>query len=101
MKYLLTCRPIEEAAPPREAVAKIRASMEWIEARLADGSMESTYLFPERGGIAIMNADSHDDLMKLLLDYPALTLYQWDIRPLADWRTGFETVIKLLERRDE
>jgi hypothetical protein len=97
VKFLVTCRPTPKPPPPERSVALIRAAMDWIEARLADGAMEITYLFPNRGGIAIMHADSHEGLMELLLSYPAYSLYTWEVQVLADWRTGFENVMRFLE----
>ena len=97
VKFLVTCRPSQTPPAPERCVVLIRAAMEWIEARLADGSMETTYLFPNRGGIAIMHAESHEALMELLLDYPAYPLYTWEVQVLADWRPGFENVVRFLE----
>jgi hypothetical protein len=97
VKFLVTCCPSLTPPPPERSVVLLRAAIEWIEARLADGSMETTYLFPNRGGIAIMHADSHEELMELLLSYPAYPLYTWEVQVLADWRTGFENVMRFLE----
>jgi hypothetical protein len=97
VKFLVTCCPSLTPPPPERSVVLLRAAIDWIEARLADGSMETTYLFPNRGGIAIMHADSHEELMELLLSYPAYPLYTWEVQILADWRTGFENVMRFLE----
>jgi hypothetical protein len=97
VKFLVTCRPIPNPLPPERSVILLRAAMEWIEARLADGSMEATYLFPNRGGIAIMEAETRAELMELLLEYPAYPLYTWEVQLLADWRTGLENVMHCFE----
>jgi hypothetical protein len=97
VKFLVTCRPSPTPPSPERCVVLIRAAMDWIEARLADGSMETTYLFPNRGGIAILHAESQEALMELLLDYPAYPLYTWEVQVLADWRPGFENVVRFLE----
>jgi muconolactone delta-isomerase len=96
-KFLVTCRPIPGPVPLKRSVDVLRAAMDWIEARLADGSMESTYLFPDCGGIAIMEADSRGALMRLLSGHPAYPFYTWDIQVLADWRTGLENVMRCFE----
>lgn len=98
MKYLVTCRPCPTEPPPERAIALIKAATEWIEDRLADGSMETTYLFPDRGGIAIMDAESHEELMEMLVGYPAFPLYTWEVQALVDWRWGFTNVLRFLER---
>jgi hypothetical protein len=96
-KFLVTCHPISGPLPLESTVDLLRAAVDWIEARLADGSMESTYLFPDCGGVAIMEADSRGALMKLLAGYPAYPFYAWDVKVLADWRTGLENVLHCFE----
>ncbi|HSF42908.1 MAG TPA: muconolactone Delta-isomerase family protein [Thermoanaerobaculia bacterium] len=98
MKYLVTCHPTQYPMEPARAAGMIQAAVRWIEDRLADGSMETTYLFPNRGGIAIMEAGSHEHLMEMLLGYPAFPLYTWDVQPLCDWRAGFAQVTAMLGR---
>jgi hypothetical protein len=97
VKFLVTCCPVATPPPSGRSVPLLRAAMEWIEARLADGSVETTYLFPNRGGIAIMEAESRAALMELLLEYPAYSLYTWEVQILADWRTGLENVVRCFE----
>jgi hypothetical protein len=97
VKFLVTCRPIPNPLSPERSVVLLRAAMDWIEARLADGSVEATYLFPNRGGVAIMEAESRAALMELLREYPAYPLYTWEVQILADWRTGLENVLRCFE----
>jgi hypothetical protein len=97
VKFLVTCCPVPTPPPPGRSVPLLRAAMEWIEARLADGSVEATYLFPNRGGIAIMEAESRAALMEMLVEYPAYSLYTWEVQILADWRTGLENVVRCFE----
>jgi hypothetical protein len=98
MKYLVTCRPAPTTIPPERVIAMTRVAMDWIEARLADGSMETTYVFPHRGGIAIMEAGSPEELMRMLHGYPLYPVFTWEVQALCDWRQGFENVIELLQR---
>jgi hypothetical protein len=97
VKFLVTCRLTQMPLSRERSVVLIRAAMDWIEARLADGSMETTYLFPNCGGVAIMHAESHDALLEMLLGYPAYPLYTWEVQVLADWRAGLENVVRFLE----
>jgi hypothetical protein len=97
VKFLVTCCPVPAPPSPGRSVPLLRAAMQWIEARLADGSVETTYLFPNRGGIAIMEAESRAALMDLLAEYPAYSLYTWEVQILADWRTGLENVLRCFE----
>jgi hypothetical protein len=97
MKFLLTCRPAPQPpVDPAQAVGLIEAATAWTEAHLASGVLECSYLFPDRGGIAIVEAASPEDLMDILLGYPAYPLYSWAVQPLVDWRTGLARVLSHL-----
>jgi hypothetical protein len=64
MKFLVTCRPVAPLpVPPEQAIPLIEAAVTWYEAQLAAGDLECAYLFPDRGGIAILEAESTDHLM--------------------------------------
>ena len=94
MKFLVTCRPVAPLpVPPEQAIPLIEAAVAWYEAQIAAGGLECAYLFPDRGGIAVLEAASADHLMKTLLAYPAYRLYHWAVQPLVEWRTGFEGLL--------
>lgn len=94
MKFLITCRPLTPTPlPVEQAIARIEAAVAWCETRLAAGTLETTYLFPDRGGFAVLEAASAGHLMETLLAYPAYPLYTWQVQPLIEWRTGFERIL--------
>jgi len=98
MKYLVTA---EQSIPiPRErAVAVWQAAQEWTKARLADGTLDSHYVFPEgRGGLAIVNADSHETLRRTLVGHPLYAYMDWEVTPLCDWGPAYDSTIEFLQK---
>jgi len=94
VKFLVTCRPAAPLpVPPEQAIHMVEAAVAWYEAQLASGAMECAYLIPDRGGIAVLEAESADHLLKTLLAQPAYPLYHWAVQPLVEWRTGFDGVL--------
>ena len=98
MKYLVTAvqsRPI----PLEQAVAIWQAAREWTKANLADGTLDVHYVFPEgHGGLAIMNADSHETLRRTLVEHPFYGYMQWEVKPLCDWGTAYDRTVDLLQQ---
>jgi hypothetical protein len=65
-KFLVTAKPVP-LPPPTDTV---RAAQEWIQAKLADGTLSAVYGFPGGGRCRIGEYDSHEQLMDLLMEYP-------------------------------
>ena len=67
-KFLATGHhgPIDPAEGRRFA----EASLEWLPARLADGSLDCVYSMKGGGRLVIASAESEDDLLRLLESAP-------------------------------
>ncbi len=95
MKFLVITKrrpnplPIETMEPARQ----------WINAGLKDGTLDCCYGFLNGGGISIMNANSHEDLVKMLMDYPESRWVGFDIHGLCDINMLFEHAEKLAVER--
>lgn len=98
MRYLVLSEPAGTPASPEEAAAMLAAGAEWMEKHLADGTVECTYLFADRGGLAVVEAESNDAVMGMLIGYPLYPYYRWRVRPLVEWRSGFRLVGELWQR---
>ena len=88
MKFLILTKPLPGAPRQENPVAVLQAGKEWIDARLADGSLDCAYnvIGPKQGmsGVAIANADSHEALTELVLSFPAYAFCDLEILPLSD-----------------
>jgi muconolactone delta-isomerase len=98
MKYMVTAKPGMIPIPPEQAVALYKAAEAWTEERLKDGRIESTYVFPERGGFSIGNIDSHEELFAELMTYPLYPFFDWEVQVLCDWKESFQRVIEYFEK---
>jgi muconolactone delta-isomerase len=94
MKFLVTVTP-GPMPPPLDLV---RASREWIEERLEDGTFECVYAFPHGGGISIGENDSHEELMERLMEYPLSPFVDYDVTPLVELDAAFDRFIPFIER---
>jgi hypothetical protein len=98
MKYLLTFRrnttpmPIEQAAALFEA-AKLRTSI-----ALAEGRMDCAYAFGNtKGGVVILNVESHEDLWDGIVEHPMYMFFEWEVEPLCDLHHGLDKLIEVVE----
>ncbi len=84
MKYLITATPGQQMVPPKMGAALMNAAKTWIEAKVADGSFDSVYLFFGGGGFTIGNSDSHEQMLADMLEYPLYPFFVWEVQPLLE-----------------
>jgi muconolactone delta-isomerase len=85
MKFLVFARLRIGANIPEENVpALFKEAREWINERLANKALDCIYNLPAGGGVAIINADSHEVLTDHLGSYPLQPWFQYEIHPLSD-----------------
>ena len=80
------------------AAQLFEASRNWINGKKDDGTIEVSYAFPAGGGATIANADSHEDLMADIRDFPLFPFISWDVRPLVDIDTSFNSAIEMFKK---
>jgi hypothetical protein len=95
MKYYVSASPGPMPATPEQ----FDAAVEWLQARLDDGTFDSVYGFLEGGGFAVSNADSHSEALERMTEYPLFGLVTWEVRPLLEFPAeGVDTIrAKLVE----
>ena len=98
MKYLITARPGTMPMPPEKGVVLLTAGRDWIKAKLSDGSLDCTYNFFGGGGFAISNADSHEDILSDLLEYPLYPFFVWEVTPLLDFEESSDRYIEFYQK---
>ncbi len=94
MKFLVTATP-GPMPPPLDVV---RAARDWLDAKLADGTFECVYAFPQGGGCSIGENDSLEQLMEQLLDYPLSPFVEFDVQPLLEMDAAFDRLIPYIEK---
>ena len=66
MKYQVTATP--GPLPPSPEL--FDAALDWLQAKLEDGTFDCIYGFLEGGGLSVVNVDSHAALLELMAEYP-------------------------------
>ena len=97
MKFLLIGNQVGEAASHEGQIDFLEATKKWVNDRLADGTLDSAYSFPAGGGFFIANADSHEDLMKIMVDFPLRPLSDFEVHAISDFNRSTEIVINALK----
>ena len=98
MKYLTTARPGALPIPPEKGAVLLKAGGDWIKARLSDGSFDCVYNFFGGGGFVIGNADSHEDVLSGLLEYPLYPFFVWEVTPLLDFEESLSAYIEFYQK---
>lgn len=94
MKYYVSATP----GPMPPTPAMFDASLSWLEHKVSDGTFDAIYGYMEGGGFAVMNADSHHDVLELMAEYPLFGMVTWNVRPLLEFKEGTELMrAKLVE----
>lgn len=70
MKFLVFARLRMGGTWPDDALTLFQQTIDWIHVRLTDGTFDCAYNLPAGGGVAIVNADSHELLTDVLSSYP-------------------------------
>jgi hypothetical protein len=50
------------------------------------------------GGLAIVNASSHEPVMEALLDFPLYPFFDWEVTPLLDFEVSYQRYIEYYQR---
>lgn len=98
MKYLTIGKPGTMPIPPDQGAVLLQAGKDWIKAKLADGTLDCVYNFFGGGGIAIGNAESHEDVLRDLLEYPLYPFFTWEVKPLLDMDGSLNQYIEFYKR---
>jgi hypothetical protein len=99
MKFLLIGRPGPTPTPVEHGAALYEAAKAFVNAKLADGSMDMHYNFADgSGGFAIANADSAEEALGDLVAYPLFPFLRWESHALADWSQAYDQFIEMFKR---
>ena len=93
MKYLVIGSQVTMATEHKAQADFLERTKEWVSAKLADGTLECAYSFPSGGGFFIFNADSHEDLMRLLVDFPLRPLSELEVHAICDFSQATDMVV--------
>ena len=97
MKFLVLASPGPIPAPPGVMAEAFKASKEWMAEQVKAGVVDCVFGFAAGGGgCGIVNASSGEELQALLVGSPLGPFSTFDLRPLADFNSGIDLIIKQL-----
>jgi hypothetical protein len=88
MKYYVAARP----GPMPPSPEQFDAAIEWLDAKVQDGTFDCIFGFMEGGGFSVLNANSHREVLDVMAEYPLFGLVTWDVQPLLEFKEGIDTV---------
>jgi hypothetical protein len=98
MKFLVTRKPrMGTGIQPTSQM--IRAQKDLVLGAVKRGEADCAYAFLGGGGIAIVNANSAEELNQRLMGSPLGFFYEFDVRALTDYGQFMDTVAQALEKQ--
>ncbi len=98
MKYLTVAKPGTTQIPVEQGAELLQVGLSWIKAKLDDGTLDCAYNLFGGGGFAIGNADSHEQILANLLEYPLYPFFTWEVTPLLDFESSLTGYIEFYKR---
>lgn len=98
MKYLIVTKLGTTPMPVEQGADLIQMGLSWIKAKLDDGSLDCAYNLIGGGGLGIGNADSHEQILAELLEYPLYPFFTWEVTPLLDLESSMAGYIEMYKR---
>jgi hypothetical protein len=98
MKYMVLGRQGSTPIPPEHAVNLYTAAIAWMEERLKNGKIECHYTFPDRGGFAIANVNSAEELDDEILSYPLYPFFDWEVSVLVEWKHSYHSIMGFFKK---
>ena len=99
MKFLVIGKRNLVPMEPKMAVGLIQAAKEYQKAQLAAGVLDVSYMFADgSGGFVISNADSQEDALDRLMDFPMFVFLDWEVKPLVDSSHTYDKLSELFQK---
>lgn len=98
MKYLVSGEQVTPAESHEDQVKFLEAAKDWVAKSKAEGKIEGAYSFADGGGMFVVEAKDHDDLMEFLLTFPLGPFSNLDIRPLLDFSRNADLTINSIKK---
>ena len=98
MKYLITAKPGMTPMPPDQGAAILKATRAWIQGKLGDATLDVTCNLFGGGGMAIANADTHEECLKNLLEIPIYPFFEWEVLPILSFEESYDMYIAFYEK---
>ncbi|MFC2077440.1 hypothetical protein ACFLTM_01345 [Candidatus Bipolaricaulota bacterium] len=92
MKYHVSATQVRLV--PQEMAGLWPKAKEWTDKALADGIIDWHYItVTGHVGLAIINADSHEELWEIIVTHPFYPFMEWKVEAISDWTFVYEKAI--------
>ncbi len=98
MKFLVLLKRVVGAPGPENLLAAFQAAKEYLNAMLADGTLDCGYALPDGSGVAIGNFDSHEELWEKMSAFPFFPSMEYEVYPLLDVNYLWDKSIERLQK---
>ena len=99
MKYMVIATRNMVPMDSKQAIGLFQAAKQWINARLADGTLDLHYVHIETGGgFTIGNADSHEEIYDRIIKYPLYPFFDYEVIGLVDWSHAYDRNIEWFQK---
>ena len=98
MKYLITAQPGTTTIKIKYGVRLFQATKEWANALVEDSTFDCHYGCSGLGGVSIVNADSHEAVLDLILDCPLYPFFKWEVTALTDLNHTYDKNIEYFQK---
>jgi muconolactone delta-isomerase len=98
-KFLVISKQINAPVPPEAMKKLLPAQFSYLKGLRQSGKVECDYgLVGGKGGAAIVNAESHEELQSITSGYPMFPLITLEIHPLVTLEEMEKSAMEMLKR---
>lgn len=98
VKFLVITKVHPGAAPSSRVV---EASVKQMDEHCAKGVFDCTYIGPVGTGITIVNAQSHEQLLEILIGFPMHAFLDFEVLPLSDYKKGSTKFLEMIKAQGQ
>ena len=99
MKFLVVRKPRVNAAMLPSSKT-FREAKQAVQEAIKQGVIDCIYAIPAGGGnVAIINAESPEELNQRLMDTPLFLFSEWEVHPLSDYAKYMDNIAAAFEKQ--
>ncbi len=97
MKYLVIAK---RRATVQAVASVLQTTKDYVAEELRSGRADCVYLFAsgDGSGMGIANADSHEQVVEILLKHPEYQNFEWEVQPLCDFNHTIDRLLEALRK---
>jgi muconolactone delta-isomerase len=98
VKYLVIGNQVVMASEHEAQINYLELTNKWITKKKEDGTVEAAYSFASGGGFFIFNVKDHEDLLRVLAEFPLRPLSELEVHGITDFVTANRIVTEAMKK---